>query len=193
MPRVSREQAESHRATIMDAASRLFREHGIKGVSVAELMGAAGLTHGGFYGHFDSKDSLAAEACRFAFERSVNRWKKRVEESETPAAAREMLVDNYLSAKARGNPGNACPASCLAGDVAREPTDSLVHDVFVSGVEELIRILAGLQRTGDAALDRRQALADLSAMAGALMLARATSGREISNEILAAVRERLIF
>lgn len=192
MPRVSREQTESNRATIMDAASRLFREHGIKGVSVADLMGAAGLTHGGFYGHFDSKDSLAAEACRAAFERSVGRWEKRVGESADAAAARKTLIDNYLSTKARANPGTSCPATSLAGDVAREPAESPVRAPFASGVEALIGILAPLQQSGDVELDRRRALADFSTLVGALMLARATAGYEISDDILAAARERLV-
>lgn len=192
MPRVSREQADSNRVAITDAASRLFRERGIHGVSVSDLMAAAGLTHGGFYGHFDSKDSLAAEACRFAFDGSVSRWKKRVEGSEDQVSARAALVDNYLSDKSRSNPGMSCPASTLPADVAREPSESPVRDNFAAGVEELVGILAALQRSGDAEVDRRRALADLSTMVGGLMLARATAGREISEEILAAARERLL-
>ncbi len=192
MPRVSREQADSNRVAITDAASRLFRERGIKGVSVSDLMAAAGLTHGGFYGHFESKDSLAAEACRAAFDRSASRWKRRVGESENSVSARAALIDNYLSDKARSNPGTSCPASSLAADAAREPSASSVRDHFAAGVGELTEILAGLQRTGEAGVDRRQALADFSTMVGALMLARATAGREISDEILAAARERLL-
>jgi len=78
MPRVSKQQSLSNRATITQAAARLFREHGIQGISVSDLMGAAGLTHGGFYGHFESKDALAVEACRLAFENSAERWTKAV-------------------------------------------------------------------------------------------------------------------
>ncbi len=191
MPRVSREQADSNRTAITDAASRLFRERGINGVSVSDLMAAAGFTHGGFYGHFDSKDALAAEACRAAFDRSAGRWKKRIGESESDVSARAALVDNYLSDKARRSPGISCPASSLAVDAAREPSESPVRDSFAAGVEELTGILAALQRTGEAEAGRRQALADLSTMVGALVLARATAGREISDEILTAARERL--
>jgi TetR/AcrR family transcriptional repressor of nem operon len=120
MPRVSREQADNNRLAITDASARLFRERGIDNVSVAELMAAAGLTHGGFYGHFESKDQLAAEACRWAFGRSVERWKKRIAEKSDRTLARAALTDNYLSAQSRNNPGASCPAAAFAGDVARE-------------------------------------------------------------------------
>jgi TetR/AcrR family transcriptional regulator, transcriptional repressor for nem operon len=192
MPRVSKEQAELHRATIMDAAARLFRERGIDGVSVADLMAAAGLTHGGFYGHFDSKDSLAAAACRLAFDGSIERWRQRVGAAHEHAAARTAIVDRYLSAEARSNPGTSCPASTLAGDAAREPMESAVRDNFAAGVDGLTGILATLQESHDAADARRRALADLSTMVGAQILARATLGREISDEILAAAREHLL-
>src|ERR1700710_1547094 len=123
MPRVSREQTDANRIAIEEASSRLFREQGLKGVSVADLMGAAGLTHGGFYGHFSSKEALAGEACASAFERSVDRWKGRVVEAVNRVNGRAALVESYLSPQARGNPGAACPASSLAGDVSREPPD----------------------------------------------------------------------
>ena len=78
MPRVSRAQAEAHREAITDASARLFKEHGLKAVSVADLMGAAGLTHGGFYGHFESKDALAGAATAHAYGQAVERWRRRV-------------------------------------------------------------------------------------------------------------------
>src|SRR6202161_4039484 len=101
MPRVSREQADRNRIAITEASARLFREQGVDNVSVAELMAAAGLTHGGFYGHFESKEELAGEACRWAFARSVERWKKRIAEKNDPGVARAALTDSYLSAQSR--------------------------------------------------------------------------------------------
>src|ERR1700676_5240786 len=120
MPRVSREQADHNRIAITDASARLFRERGIDNVSVAELMAAAGLTHGGFYGHFESKDELAAEACRWAFARSAERWTKRVAEKGDRSWASGALTDHYLSAQARSNPRASCPAAAFAGVVAVE-------------------------------------------------------------------------
>jgi TetR/AcrR family transcriptional repressor of nem operon len=192
MPRVSRQQSASNRASITAASARLFRERGIKGLSVNDLMGAAGLTHGGFYGHFESKDALAAEACRLAFQQSARRWKKRVADQADVDSARTALVEGYLSAKARANPGSSCPSTALAGDVAREGPTAPIREEFASGIEELVEILKSLQRTGDAEADRREALADFSTMVGALILSRATIGEGISDEILNAARRRLI-
>src|SRR5579862_2729177 len=104
MPRASKQEFQDHRAAITEASARLFREHGVDNVSVAELMAAAGLTHGGFYGHFASKDELAGAACRRAFGRSVERWKKRVADKDDHRAARSALTDSYLSSQSRGGP-----------------------------------------------------------------------------------------
>jgi TetR/AcrR family transcriptional repressor of nem operon len=192
MPRVSREQAQSNRVAITAAAARLFREHGINGVSVAELMGAAGLTHGGFYGQFRSKEDLAGEACALAFGRSVDRWQRRVVDAADSPSARAALVDSYLSPQARANPGTACPASSLAGDVSRESPDAPVRAAYLAGVEELTRVLASVQAARDPAAARLQGLADFATMVGALMMSRATAGHEISDEILQAARQRLL-
>ena len=191
MPRVSREQADRHRVAITEASSRLFREHGLDKVSVAELMAAAGLTHGGFYGHFGSKEELAGEACRWAFERSAERWKKRLADKPVRSVARAALTDNYLSAQSRSGPAGSCPATSLATDVARSAPDAPIRAAFLSGLEELLKILAGVQDTGAARGDREAALADIATLVGGLMLAKATHGEPISDEILAAARRRL--
>lgn len=191
MPRVSREQADSNRIAITDASARLFRERGIGNVSVAELMAAAGLTHGGFYGHFESKDELAGEACRWAFARSVERWKQRVADKSDRTLARAALSDNYLSAQSRSSPGASCPAAAFAGDVARESADAPIRAAYAAGVEDLLKVLASVQETDVPRRDRERALADLATMVGGLMLARATQGNPISDEFLAAARRRL--
>jgi TetR/AcrR family transcriptional repressor of nem operon len=191
VPRVSREQADNNRIAITDASARLFRERGIDNVSVAELMAAAGLTHGGFYGHFESKDELAAEACRWAFGRSAERWKKRVAEKGDRSLARAALTDNYLSAQARGNPGASCPAAAFAVDVARESADAPVRAAYAAGVDELLKVLESVQEANVPHNYREGALADLATLVGGLILARATEGRPISDEFLTAARRRL--
>jgi TetR/AcrR family transcriptional repressor of nem operon len=192
MPRSSREQADQNRVAITEASARLFREHGIRGVSVADLMAAAGLTHGGFYGHFASKDALAAEACANAFARSTERWQRRVADAADGAAARQALIEPFLSAKARASPGTSCPTVALAGDVAREPARAPVRAAFTAGVEGLVGVLSALPAGADAADRRATALADLATMVGALLLARATAGQPVSDEFLAAARVRLL-
>ncbi len=107
MPRVSRVVTERNRAAIERESARLFREQGLRGVSVAELMAAAGLTHGGFYGHFESKDALATVACTKAFDEAVERWQARISATTDPESALTALVDGYLSSRNRRvNPSN---------------------------------------------------------------------------------------
>ena len=191
MPRVSRLQADRNRTAITEASARLFRERGVDNVSVAELMAAAGLTHGGFYGHFESKEELAGEACRWAFGRSVERWKKRIADKGDRNVARAALTDSYLSSQSRSGPDGSCPATSLASDVARKLADAPIRAAYVGGLEELLKILASVQDTGASRSDREAALADLSTMVGGLVLAKATQGEPISDEILAAARRRL--
>jgi len=192
MPRVTRAQADSHRQQITDASARLFKERGLKSVSVADLMGAAGLTHGGFYGHFESKDALAGIAVTHAFEQSAERWHKRVAAKPDDAARRATLVEKFLTAQSMKDVGMACPSVSLATDVAREPATAPIRSAYVGGLETLVQILADVQDGADAATRRSAALADYATMAGALLLARATEGTPLSAELLAAARARLL-
>src|SRR3981189_2343826 len=111
MPRVSRVVTEKNRAAIERESARLFREQGLQGVSVAELMAAAGLTHGGFYGHFESKDALATVACTKAFDEAVERWKERISGTRDPKSALTALLDGYLSSRTRRLAGSGCPGA----------------------------------------------------------------------------------
>lgn len=191
MPRVSRQQADHNRAAITEASARLFRKRGVDNVSVAELMAEAGLTHGGFYGHFESKEELAGEACRWAFGRSAERWKKRIAAQDDASAARVALTESYLSSQSRSGPEGSCPATSLASDVMRKSADAPIRTAYVAGLEQLLKILASVQNTGTPLTDREAALADFATMVGGLMLAKATQGEPISDEILAAARGRL--
>lgn len=188
MPRVSRKQAELNREIIAEAATRLFREHGLHGISVADVMGAAGLTHGGFYGHFDSKQALANEACGRAFEQSAQRWQDKIEQSADKAAARQAIVEPYLSAANRDNPAESCPVAAFAGDMCHEANESGLHQTYTQGLETLLQTFAPLMETDNPDTNRQAALAQYSLMVGALTLARATRGEALSDEILDAAR-----
>ena len=155
MPRVSRQQTQANRAAITEAAARLIRERGIDGLSVSDLMASAGLTHGGFYGHFESKQALAASACRTAFDQSVQRWKRRVSAAADAPAAREALIEAYLSKLSRSSPGTSCPATALAADVARQSPGAPVRDAYCEGIEALLEILTALEPGEDTASARR--------------------------------------
>ena len=191
MPRVSRAQAETNREAITEASARLFRERGIKAVSVADLMGAAGLTHGGFYGHFESKDVLAGIAGEHAFAQATERWRKRAA-AKAPAEARAAIVEAYLRPQSIRDVATGCPTAALCVDVAREPVDAPIRAAYLAGLVDMVDILAAAEATGDAAADRRAALADYATMLGAMLLARATGGHAIADEIVAAARERLL-
>lgn len=192
MPRVSRKQAELNREIIVEAATRLFRERGIHGISVSDVMAAAGLTHGGFYGHFESREALATEACNRAFEQSSLRWQARVEQSPDPETARLALIDPYLTAANRDNPGDSCPVAAFAGEMCHEAADSPLQQSFIQGFEASMGILSATQATGTPEGDRQAAIAQYAMMVGAITLARATKGNGLSDEFLAAARNLLI-
>jgi len=151
-----------------------------------------GRPHGGFYGHFESKQALAASACRTAFDQSVQRWKRRVSAAADAPAAREALIEAYLSKLSRSSPGTSCPATALAADVARQSPGAPVRDAYCEGIEALLEILTALEPGEDTASARRAALAEFSLLLGALLLARATSGHALSEECLAAAHEQLL-
>ena len=183
MGRVSQAQAQHNRELVVDAAARLFRERGVEAVSVAEVMAAAGLTHGGFYKQFSSKEALVAEATGRAFDRLGDRLTALDEDRpDDHAGARRALLDHYLSPAHRDDAGDGCPTAALAADVAREPADSPAREPYARGVEAFARWLG---EAGD------EDLAALSTMVGALMLARATAGTDLSERVLAAARESL--
>ncbi len=192
MPRVSRAETEKNRIAIQAAASRLIRERGL-GVSVADLMGAAGLTHGGFYGHFASKDALNAIACASALTESNERWRARTADAATPEQARAALVKGYLTPENRAMPANSCPLSSLSVDVSREPADKPIRPVFQGGLESLLGQLTDCQPPALTPAQRRaRALAELSTLVGAMVLARAVSGSPLSDEVLEAARQALL-
>lgn len=191
MARASKEQFETHHRLLIENSAKLMLERGIDGVSVADLMESAGLTHGGFYGHFDSKEHLAAQACVRAFENSVSKWKKRVAGAATPAEGFKAIVDGYMSTRNRDNPGTSCPAPSLMADVAREPESSQVRARYREGVNQLLDILQSVP-SGDSARGRARAVAQFSMMVGALALARATAGDSLSEEFLDSARQALV-
>lgn len=191
MPRVSREQTEKNHDLIEEVSARLFRERGLNGVSVAELMSGVGLTHGGFYGHFESKDELAAAACKRAFGQSAAHWRS---SGQSECERHEKLLqvaDAYLSPRHRDNPGAGCAVSALAADVAREPIGKPVRAAFAAGCKELTDALASLSSGETEAARKQEALARLALMVGAMTLARAMSGDAYSDEVLAAARASL--
>ncbi|MFC7532906.1 TetR/AcrR family transcriptional regulator [Actinoplanes sp. GCM10030250] len=172
MGRVSQAQAAQNRERIVATAARMFRERGIAGVSVADVMAETGLTHGGFYKHFASKDALVAEAVGRAFR----------EQAGALPDGREALLDAYLSPDHRDHPGGGCPSAGFGGDVARAIGGGGTRAAYAKGVEGFATHL-GPGGEPD--------LAALSTMVGAMILARATAGTDLSDRILYAARAAL--
>lgn len=189
--KVSKTQAARNRAGIVDAAARLYREKGLNGVGVAEITRDAGLTHGGLYRHFESKDALAREACLRAFEWTITPLDGLEQDHAGPSTTRlQAMVDSYLSTSHRDHPGEGCPAAALATDAARAGPE--MSNVFAQGVERNIqRFMRVLE--GAPAENRAQTIVMLSSMVGALALARATAAGNpaLSEEILHTLREQL--
>ena len=183
MGRVSQQQAEENRRRVVETAARLFREKGTH-LSVADLMKASGLTHGGFYKQFASKDALIDEATAHAFKELAQLHSAGLEEHAGQRdSARKALIDTYLSVAHRDNPADGCPAAALAADMAREPADSEARRVYTEGVGDFAAALADDEAVG---------LLRLSTMLGALVLSRATKGSPLSEEILDSARVELI-
>lgn len=185
--KASRQRAAASRERIVDAASRLFRAHGLDGISVADVMGDAGLTHGGFYSHFESKDALMAEACARSLAESVHRWQ--VLCANAAGDPMTAVAASYLTMRHRDNPGAGCIVAALGTDVPRHAAP--VRQAVTRGVRELVGVLAGALRGGTRATRRRRALANYASLVGALVLARAVDDPALSGEILGAVSASL--
>ena len=181
--KVSKEQMAENRARILDAAAALFRERGFAGIGVADLMKAAGLTHGGFYGHFASKEDLMARASERALAGSLGGWRRLVEQAPDEALGR--IVRSYLSEAHRDHPEQGCAVAALGGDVARQGPE--VRASVTQGVGAHAALLAGLM-PGDTAQEReRQAWLTYAALVGAVVLARALKDEDASRAVLDAV------
>lgn len=183
VPRSSREQQAAHHDEILHSAARLIRERGVEGFSVPEVMKAAGLTHGGFYKHFSSKEDLLVQAESAAFAARLAGLQDITARSDSAAAARAEFVANYLSPSHRDNPGAGCPTAALAADAARSEAGTPIRGAFVDGVKAMLAALEQGRQDTDP-----PAAAELATLVGAVLLARATAGDEVSDQFLSAAR-----
>lgn len=175
--RMSAEEKEKSHARIVESAARLFRERGLEGASVADVMKDAGMTHGGFYKHFDSKEALIEAALASAFSEFVSRLSQ--DDAEEALAAFRTL---YLSRDHMTHPAMGCPVAALGTEVARG--SALLKRSFGAGVRRVIDALAAGRRESVAAR-RAAALREFSQLVGAMVIARA-SDPELAAEVLAA-------
>ncbi|WP_037761970.1 TetR/AcrR family transcriptional regulator [Streptomyces sp. 142MFCol3.1] len=174
MSRVSQAEAKVNRERVVLAASRLFREDGVAKVGIADVMKSIGLTQGGFYKQFASKAALVDEAIAKAVSDNLQDLVALDRETGEHQAAWQSLLESYFSVEHRDNPGTGCPAAGFAGDVAREPEH---RETYARGIQEL----AGWIAPGEAGL------AAYATLVGGILLARATAGTPLSEQILQAV------
>jgi len=187
--RYSKEHKQETHTRIVRKASVRLRERGAHGVGVADLMKEAGLTHGGFYAHFDSREALVIEAFNYAMDRSTERWRKMAE--ETPPEKRfATIVESYLTALHRDDPGHGCAVPTLGPEIARESAKT--RKAFAAKLDEMIEMMADQVPELPRKVARQQAIAALSTMAGALVLSRVAGSGEFSDEVLAAGREAVL-
>ncbi|QDL98109.1 TetR/AcrR family transcriptional regulator [Rhodopseudomonas palustris] len=184
--RYSKEHKQETHDRIVRRASVKLREKGAHGIGVADLMKDAGLTHGGFYAHFASREALVIEAFSYAMDRSTERWRKLAEELP-PERRLAALVDGYLSATHRDDPGRGCAVPALGAEIARESPKT--RKAFAAKLDDMIAMIAAQYVDAPPKAARKQAMATLATMMGTLVLARIAGSGELSDEILAAGRE----
>jgi len=187
--KVSKAQAQANRAHVVDTASRLFREQGYDGVGVADLMAAAGFTHGGFYKQFGSKTDLIAEATACGVQKTV---------AQAQGVDPATFVMHYLSRTHRDQRGQGCSMAALGGDAARQP--EAVRQALAEGIEGLVAALGRVDPDVDSGAEadagrvpRERLLALLAQSVGALVMSRACpDGSALADEILEVNRRALL-
>ncbi|MDH7808460.1 transcriptional regulator, TetR family [Rhizobium sp. AN5] len=184
--RVSRAQAEENRETVINVASRLFREHGFDGIGLKDLMKGAGLTQGGFYKQFASKDDLAAQASRRAMESATRRWSEAAADSSDPL---EAVMAFYLSRDHRGEKAEGCPLVALGSDATRQSEE--VRRPFEDGIRAHFEVLNELLDDTRSSNPSGKAMAILSLMVGAVTLSRIMEDENTSQGILDAAAEEI--
>jgi TetR/AcrR family transcriptional repressor of nem operon len=180
--KVTREQAAQNRERIVEAAAQRFRERGFEGIGVADLMKEAGLTHGGFYGHFSSKEDLIAEASARALTSSLALWTKLTQRA--PSDPLSAIAGVYLTSRHRDNPGTGCLLAALGPDLSRQgpAVRRAVTDYVRSACDLLAKLVPGRSK----AARRQKAISTYATLVGAMVMARAVDDRALSQEILDA-------
>jgi TetR/AcrR family transcriptional repressor of nem operon len=181
--KVSRIQEAENHERILDVATRLFRERGIDGIGVSDLMKAAGLTHGAFYGHFKSKEDLVAQACGRSVARMRLNWINVIDQATGDPL--EALASTYLTAKHRDGAGRGCPMAALGPEVARQGPAArrAITDELRPFLDYLSRVVPGTSGS----LRRQKAISTYAGLVGALVVSRVVDDPNLSNEVLDAV------
>ena len=182
--RVSREKKAENRDQVVATAARLLREHGFDGIGVADIMKAAGLTHGGFYRNFASKDDLAVKASERAIADTVALLKDGL--AQQPEDPFRTFVETYVSSGHRDDPGSGCVLPALAADASRSQ-DPALRAVFTQAIQYYIDQIAALSSARPTATGTRHPAAILSEIVGAVVLSRVIGEAPLADSLMAAV------
>lgn len=180
----SRQQKQENHARIVAIAARRFRELGLDGLGVADIMKEAGLTHGGFYAHFASREQLVAEAIEFAFREDEDRLMRAMGRRPQGSAV-EKFLDIYLTPAHRDTPGRGCTMAAIAPEAARR--DPTVRNLFSSQIGRYADLLAA-----ESNLPAETVVSVISASVGALTLSRAVEDAVLSESLLAGTKAAML-
>jgi TetR/AcrR family transcriptional regulator, transcriptional repressor for nem operon len=180
--RYAKNRKAQTRARIVESASLSLRETGIQ-MSIVEIMRAAGLTHGGFYAHFESREALLGEVFETAMDQTL-RWWRRLAAEGVPRPGIAKIVETYLHQDHRDNPARGCAVAAFVSDIRRQGPKS--RRVFSLKLDEMTKEVAQQVAPPSSDLARQEAIAVITAMIGTLMLARAADCADLSDEILKA-------
>lgn len=189
MTRYAADHKQKTHDAIIEAAAERIRLGGLEGLGVAAVMAEAGLTHGGFYAHFRSRDALFAAAIARLFDQTIAGL-DRSEAKHGAQGALDRYVDFYLSPRHRDDLTIGCPIPALAGEARRASPE--VAKAFDDGLDRLADRIGKLMSPGGSKSGRKAALALLGEMAGTLTVSRAMSNERQSNELLAAKRKAVL-
>jgi TetR/AcrR family transcriptional repressor of nem operon len=184
--KVSRKKAEQNRTLVLDTAGSLFRQHGFDGIGIADLMKTAGLTVGGFYKNFESKEDLIAKTCSRINENTLEKWQGYAADPAIKDPYKR-IGSSYLSTKNRDDLSKTCIYSTLAAEVPRH--EAALKQVFNTGVRGTLDFLATLMPGDSEEEKQKQAMETLSQWVGAMILARATGNSALSDAILKTAKE----
>jgi TetR/AcrR family transcriptional regulator, transcriptional repressor for nem operon len=187
--RYSKEHKQETHARIVRKASIRLREKGAHGIGVADLMKDAGLTHGGFYAHFDSREALVIEAFNYAMDRGTANWRKVVADMP-PEKRLAAIIDGYLTSMHRDDPGHGCAIPTLGAEIARESPKT--RKAFALKLEQMLDMIADQIPDVPRKAARKQAMATLATMMGTIVMSRIAGNGELSDEVLAAGREAVL-
>jgi TetR/AcrR family transcriptional repressor of nem operon len=186
--RKSKVETAETRRRIVEVAAQQFRSKGIQGTGLNDVMAEAGLTHGGFYRHFESKNQLVAEACELGFAGVVDSFNALASQADGKAAFASM-VDSYVSSAHRDNAAGGCPLAGMGSELAR--ADEVTRETATEGFKKIVDVLAKGMKSKRSADDTSDAMFALAAMVGAITLSRVVSDTGASDAVLQTVKDHL--